>query len=167
MNELPRILVESFHRNGQVNGALLEHLTPSDLAFSDGQGGMSVGQHLEHLVGFRKGWLEEASPEYAKKLSYTTLEGHERFWKTTLDLAQLKAAFQEGDRAVLDAVRDAYASGQPFVGVYESDPAHFLQHTLIHDAHHRGQVSALLRQNGRTLEHMDEIERATWPIWRM
>lgn len=167
MNELPHILVESFHRNGQVNAALLEHLTPSDLGFSDGQGGMSVGQHLEHLVGFRKGWLEEASPEHAKKLSYTTLEGRERFWKTTLDLAQLKAAFQEGDRAVLDAVRDAYASGQSFVGVYESDPAHFLQHTLIHDAHHRGQVSVLLRQNGRTLEDMDEIERATWPIWRM
>ncbi|MFN8509671.1 MAG: DinB family protein [Deinococcaceae bacterium] len=167
MNELSRVLVESFRRNGQVNDVLLGHLTPSDLGYSDQVGGMSIGQHLEHLVGFRKGWLAEVSPEYAKNLSYITLEGDERFWKTTLDLDQLRAAFREGDCAVLDAVLDAYASGQPFADVYTSDPAHFLQHTLVHDAHHRGQVLALLRQNGRTLEHMDEIERATWPIWRM
>jgi uncharacterized damage-inducible protein DinB len=39
-------------------------------------------------------------------------------------------------------------------------------HCLVHDAHHRGQIMALLRQSGRSAEERALLEDATWPIWR-
>ena len=68
-------------------------------------------------------------------------------------------------------MQDALQEGRKFddpwkEGAYQSNPAHFLQHTIVHDSHHRGQIMALLRMNGRSQEQMEEIEEATWPIWR-
>lgn len=166
MPELPAVLLESFRRNGRVNAAMLDAITPADLDLSDGQGGMSVGQHLEHLAGMRKYWLGRVSPAHAAAVTFTTQEGDQRFWPVTLSPAGLRDAFEQGDAAALEAVQSAYAGGRSFVGVFESDPAHFLQHILVHDAHHRGQVMSLLRRGGRSTEQMDALEQATWPIWK-
>jgi len=164
--QLPPIVLEFFHRNGLVNAALLEHLTPDDLMLSDGQGGLSIGQHLEHLFGVRRYWVGKVAPTSAERIEHSTLEGNNRHWDVTLDLQSLKAAFEEGDLAALEAVQDAYRENRKFAGVYESDPSHLLFHAVVHDAHHRGQVMTLLRQHGRPLEQMDEIDGATWPIWK-
>ena len=54
------LLLESFKRNGRVNQALLDALTPADFALSDGRGGWTVWtveKHLRHMAGFRLGWL--------------------------------------------------------------------------------------------------------------
>ncbi len=165
--ELAAVLLESFRRNGLVNAALLEHLTPADLDLSDGVGGLSIGQHLEHVVGMRKYWLGKVAPELASSISFSTLEGDNPFWELTLELPALAAAFEEADHAMLEAVQAAYTEDRTFSEVYSSDPAHFLQHTLVHDAHHRGQIMVLLRQQGRTLEQMNAIDRATWPVWKL
>ena len=50
-------------------------------------------------------------------------------------------------------------------GTYQSSPAHFLQHTIVHDSHHRGQIMALLRAGGHTPEEMDALDQH-WAIWR-
>ena len=160
------LLQDSFRRNGEVNAALLDHLIDADLTLADGQGGLSIGQHLEHLVGVRRYWLGRVAPASVERLHYITLEGDNRFWDLTLDLPTLKAAFEESDAVALEAVQNAYKEGRKFSGVYESDPAHFLQHMLVHDSHHRGQIMTLLRQCGRSLEQMDALEQATWPIWK-
>ncbi|GBF05487.1 putative DinB family protein [Deinococcus aerius] len=164
--ELPAVLLESFQRNGRVNAAMLDAITEADLDLSDGQGGMSVGQHLEHLAGMRRYWVGRVSPAHAEAMTFTTQEADQRFWTVTLSPAELREAFSQGDAAALEAVQSAYAEGRSFTGVYESDPAHFLQHTIVHDAHHRGQVMNLLRRGGRSLEQMDALEQATWPIWK-
>lgn len=164
--EVPAVLLESFRRNGRVNAALLDAITRADLDLSDGQGGMSIGQHLEHLAGMRKYWLGRVSPAHAEAITFTTQEGDQRFWEVTLSPAELRAAFEQGDAAALEAVQSASAGGRGFSGVYESDPAHFLQHIIVHDSHHRGQVMNLLRRGGRSLEQMDALERATWPVWK-
>ena len=160
------MLLEFFARNGRVNAAVLDALGEGDLDLSDGQGGMSVGQHLGHLAGFRKGWLGRVASAHAAGLPSVVDRNETTFWLTTRDLSAIREAFEAGDQAALAAVRDAYHDGRPFERFYTSDPAHFLQHVLIHDAHHRGQVLSLLRQNGRSLEQMDELDAATWPIWR-
>ncbi len=166
MRELPTVLLESFRRNGRVNAAVLERLTPEDLALDDGRGGWSVGQHLGHLVDFRVGWLTRVSPPHAEGLPELLDGTEERFWLNTTDRARIREAFDQGDAAALAAVQTAYAEDRAFPHAYTSDPAHFLQHILVHDAHHRGQVMSLLRQGGRTTDQMDELETATWPIWR-
>lgn len=63
--------MESFKRNGRVNQALLDALTPADFALSDGRGGWTVWtveKHLRHMAGFRVGWLWIISREHAGPL---------------------------------------------------------------------------------------------------
>ncbi len=160
---VPELVLESFARNGRVNAALLGHLSEADLKVSDHQGGMSVVEQLAHMAGFRKDWLSEISPAHADALDFELGPNNTL---VTRDLGELKRAFTESDAAVLSAVQAALSEGRSFEGQYESHPVHFLQHTLVHDAHHRGQLMTLLRQGGHTAEQMAALERASWPIWR-
>ena len=159
---LSPLMLESFKRNGRVNTALLDHLSDADLSISDGQGGMSVVEQIAHMAGFRKDWLSEISPSHAATLDVEL----ENDMLTLRDPAELRQALSEGDAAVLAAIRDALKDDRDFEGAYESNPAHFLQHALVHDAHHRGQIMMLLRQSGYSPQQMAALEQATWPIWR-
>ncbi|BDP40564.1 damage-inducible protein DinB [Deinococcus aetherius] len=172
MNELS-LLLESFRRNGRVNGTLLDALTPADFELSDGRGGWTVERHLRHMAAFRVGWLWNLSPEHANPLLDHTQKDADGdpLWRwQNSPPAELAAALGAGDEAALEAVRAHLASGEPFndpwnEGAYRSNPAHFLQHTIVHDSHHRGQVLALLRQGGRTPEQMEALDEH-WAIWR-
>ena len=159
-------LLESFSRNGRVNAALLSAITAADLTASDGQGGWNVGQHLGHLAEFRYEWLTLISPEHAAALP-SVLEGDEQgFHLTTNDIAVLAGAFSAGDGAALTAVTRALEENMSFKGAYESHPVHFLQHILVHDAHHRGQVVSLLRRSGWPSAQLVALENALWPSGR-
>lgn len=162
-NTVDAVVLESFARNGRVNVALLDHLADADLALTDGQGGMSVVEQVAHMAGFRKDWLNEVSPAHAETLDFELGPNNTL---VTRDLGELRRALTEGDAAVLAAVQQALSEQRAFQGEYESNPVHFLQHTLVHDAHHRGQLMTLLRQGGHGAEQMAALERATWPIWR-
>ncbi|ULH16313.1 DinB family protein [Deinococcus sp. KNUC1210] len=157
MREIPALVLESFARNGRVNAALIAALTADDLTRSNGPDGNTIAELLAHIADFRRGWLSRISPAHAEQLTRSSDQA---------GVSELQAAFEAGDRAALEAVQAAYAEGRTFEAAYRSDPAHFLQHTLVHDSHHRGQIFTLLRQSGRSAEQMDEIEEAVWPIWR-
>ncbi|WP_407539600.1 DinB family protein [Deinococcus radiomollis] len=162
MSGLPALLAESFARNGRVNAALLAALSPADLSLEDGPEGNSIDELLAHMAGFRRGWLENISPPHAEGLSKVNDDA---------DAAALGNAFSAGDAAALKAVQDALAEGRAFAdpwkeGAYASNPAHFLQHTIVHDSHHRGQIASLLRRSGWPKERLEQLEEATWPIWR-
>jgi len=159
---VPELLLESFARNGRVNAAVLDSLSAADLALEDAPEGNSVGELLAHMAGFRQSWLVNISPPHAEGLTKV---------EDDADLDTLWAAFASGDAAALKAVQDALQEGRVFEdpwkeGAYQSNPAHFLQHTIVHDSHHRGQIIMLLRRNGWTKERLEELEEATWPVWR-
>lgn len=156
---------ESFRRNARVNEALLAALTPPDLALGDGRGGWTVGEHLGHLAGFRLGWLSEISPPHTEELPHLGHADGQSVWHATGTLEEIGAALRAGDRAAMDAVQAALGENRSFIGAYSSHPAHFLQHIIVHDSHHRGQVMTLLRQGGRTPEQMDALDDH-WAIWR-
>ena len=167
---IPDLLLESFHRNGRVNQALLAALTPADLSLSDGRGGWTVGQHLGHLAYFRPGWLSLISPADAQGLP-EVVSGDWQHFELSADLPTLAGAFRLGDEAALRAVQTALEEGRTFPdphgeGTYQAHPAHFLQHIIVHDSHHRGQVMGLLRQGGRSAEDMDQLDSPLWAIWR-
>ena len=159
-------LFQAFERNGRVNTAMLAALSDEDLNLAPG-GGWSIGKHLCHLVGFRRGWLTHISPLHAEALQPAIEYVGEDDFKPTLHTVQeIAAGFREGDAAALAAVRAAQAEGRSFERVYESNPVNYLVHAVVHDAHHRGQIMSMLRQSGRTIEEMDSLEGQTWPIWR-
>ncbi|GGL85367.1 damage-inducible protein DinB [Deinococcus aerolatus] len=165
----PTLLYEAFRRNGHVNAFLLDELTDADLARSDSHGGMTVAQMFSHMGASRGGWLQEMSPTHAA--STLTLTGGESIWGWhATDRATLRAMLTAGDEAALQAVRAHVDSGEPFadprgVDTFASHPAHFLLYMIVHDANHRGQIVALLRQSGRSPERLDRLEQQ-WDIWR-
>ncbi|HZW99664.1 MAG TPA: DinB family protein [Trueperaceae bacterium] len=159
-----KLILEAFDRNARVNRATLGTLTMEDLNHSDGAGGFSVGQHLADIVDFRPGWLSRVSPAHAEGIPDVT--GDTPTWLTVSSIEELQRAFDAGDAAVKEAVISAVNEGRSFEGAYPSHPAHFLQHTIVHDSHHRGQILALLRQAGRPAEVREELEGASWAIWR-
>lgn len=158
------LLLESFDRNARVTRALLDTLTMDDLEYGDGVGGFNIGQHLADIVNFRPSWLKRVSPGHAARV--TDVTGDSPTWLIIESIAELQAAFDEGDAAMRSAVLDAMAAGRGFEGYYESHPAHLIQHCIVHDSHHRGQIAALLRQAGRPEDRRMALEDLSWAIWR-
>lgn len=156
---------EAFDRNARVNREVLATLDMRDLDHSDGVGGFTVGQHLADIVGFRRDWLMRVSPEHAQRLADATDEA-DPHWLRAERIDDLQAAFDQGDAAIRDAVLSAVNEGRRFEAAYASHPAQLVVHCIVHDAHHRGQILALLRQAGRPAEERERLETATWPIWR-
>src|SRR5690554_5868346 len=159
------LLLEAFDRNARVTRALLDTMTMEDLMYEDGSGGFNIGQHLADLVNFRPSWLARVSPEHAERVKDVTADDSPT-WLAVSSIAELQAAFDEGDAAMKDAVLDALSEGRGFERAYQSHPAHMLQHCIVHDSHHRGQILALLRQSGRPAVVREELEELTWAIWR-
>lgn len=167
------LLHDSFRRNARVNTVLLDALKPEEYDLSDGQGGQTIAQILRHMAGFRVGWLWNLSRAHAAPLLDPTRQDADGdpLWRwQDSPPNELGAAFTAGDEAALQAVQAALAEGRAFddpwkEGAYASNPAHFLQHTIVHDSHHRGQIMTLLRRGGRTAEEMDALDEH-WAIWR-
>lgn len=156
---------EAFERNARVNRAVLATLDMPMLDVDDGVGGFSIGQHLADVVSFRRSWLERVAPDHAARVP-DPIDMNSPTWLAASTIAELQAAFDVGDAAVRAAVLDAASAGRRFEGVYETHPAHLMLHCIVHDAHHRGQIMALLRQSGRSAQERERLEEATWPIWR-
>lgn len=162
------LLLEAFARNGEVNAILLGALVESDLDLSDGKGGWTIGQHLAHAAEFRHGWLSRISPQHAEGIPSVADEGEDgSIVLTTRSPAVVAEAFAAGDRAALAAVNAALDEGRSFERAYQSHPAQFLVHAVVHDAHHRGQAVSLLRAGGsRTAQQLEDLEDLMWPVWR-
>ncbi len=159
------LLFESFDRNARVTRAILDTLTMEDLAYGNEQGGFNIGQHLADIVEFRPGWLNRVSPAHAEGIP-NVIDGASPTWLGIGSIAELQAAFDAGDTALKAAVLGAVREGRSFEAAYRSHPAHFMQHCIVHDSHHRGQILALLRQAGRPAELREQLEDETWPVWR-
>lgn len=159
------IVFESFDRNARVTRKLLETLDMNVLLYDDGMGGFNIGNHLADIVSFRKDWLERVSPKHAQQVE-SVIDESKPTWLGMESIAQLQQGFDSGDRALREAVLSAVTEGRKFKGYYESHPAHLMQHCIVHDSHHRGQILALLRQSGRSADQREQLEKATWPIWR-
>jgi uncharacterized damage-inducible protein DinB len=148
-----------------VDGRTLATLDMQALHHSDGVGGYSVGQHLADIVSFRREKIEAVAPAYAERVP-DVIDVTAPTWLAVASIEELRAAFDAGDAAMRDAVLEAVEGGRRFEALYVSHPAHLIVHCIVHDAHHRGQILALLRQAGRSADDRNRLEDETWSVWR-
>jgi uncharacterized damage-inducible protein DinB len=160
-----RLVFEAFDRNAEVNRATLATLDMEALNHSDGVGGYSVGQHLADIVSFRREKIEAVAPAYAERVP-DVIDVNAPTWLGVASIDELRAAFEAGDAAMRDAVQAAVEAGRRFEDLYASHPAHLIVHCIVHDAHHRGQILALLRQAGRSADDRNRLEDESWSVWR-
>lgn len=161
----PTLAFDAFDRNARVNAATLDDLTDDLLSFSDDTGGFGIGQHLADMVSFRRDWLSRVAPAYAERVDDPTDMAHPS-WLRARTIAELRTDFDAGDAALRAAVADHVTDGTAFEPVYRSHPAALLLHCVVHDAHHRGQIAALVRRSGRSEERRHALEGRTWAVWR-
>jgi len=159
------LVFEAFDRNAEVNRATLATLDMQALNHGDGVGGYSVGQHLADIVSFRREKIETVAPAYAERIPDVT-DVNAPTWLGVASIDELRAAFDAGDAAMRDAVQEAVEAGRRFEALYASHPAHLIVHCIVHDAHHRGQILALLRQAGRSADDRNRLEDESWSVWR-
>jgi uncharacterized damage-inducible protein DinB len=160
-----RLVFEAFDRNAEVNRATLATLDMQALNHGDGVGGYNVGQHLADIVGFRREKVEAVALAHAERVP-DVIDASAPTWLAVASIDELQAAFDAGDAAMRDAVQEAVEAGRRFEALYASHPAHLLVHCIVHDAHHRGQILALLRQAGRSADERNRLEDETWSAWK-
>lgn len=147
---------------------VIEGLTPEDFTGSERGPSGSIRTKLVHMLSAEWGWLARCGgPDRGPKLEpqdFATLAAIEETW----------GRVQRGRRELLSTLKDddvlrmiTYYNDN---GEARSLPlGEMMQHAANHNAHHRGQVSLMLRMLGHTPGNVDQLfyhgERRGVPVW--
>lgn len=161
----PVLVLDAFDRNARVNAATIDDLSDELLGYSDDPGGYLIGQHLADMLDLREGKLAQVAPEHASPLESAT-HADRPTWLRATTVAEVARDFARWDGALRGAVVSFVDEQRRFEPIYRSHPATLLLHCIVHDAHHRGQIAALVRRSGQSQERRSALEDRTWSIWR-
>ncbi len=160
-----RDLLVTLDASHQVDRALLEHLTLEMMHAVVPGGGMSVAQHLAHLLGATKTWLARLAPDEAVGLPDlfdrdAALEGRADAFAAETEPARVSEVAETIHDALVRTVADAAAvwpGALPHRSITQ-----FVTHMMVHAAHHRGQILLALKASGHPLPDED----AMWQPWK-
>jgi uncharacterized damage-inducible protein DinB len=158
---------QAWGNNLRVNQVVLSHLTPEMLGARTPGGGMSVAQHLAHIVGTVKYWGTQFGPDMLALPRLFTVredldESDPEAYVPETDLERIAGVMEETYRAALKVAEAATGKGATEYGEAHDSPDAYLIHMLAHDAHHRGQLLLALKTAGFALPDED----AVWGPWR-
>ena len=131
-----------WHRNQSINQGLLTHLEEDDLDFRYASRVRNIGKTWIHIHEVRRLWLGSLDLDQAEGLEKIPRpEGPlKELIVQQLDLsAEVMALFFE----------KAFEKGK--VPGFKGSPGEFVAYLVAHEAHHRGQIIAALRINGKKL----------------
>lgn len=164
---LSPVVAQAWDADRRVTQALLEHLTPAMLDARTPGGGMTVAEHLAHVVGSTKYWGMELAPDPLGTLpDLVADDGHPGDGRPAgapaveHDLAVIRAVYADTSAAARSTVDAAPAGGRGSLP-HPSGEA-YLIHMMVHAAHHRGQILLALKTNGFALPDED----ALWSPWK-
>ena len=136
-------LVETWQINNRVNLYLLDAITAEHLAFVSASKGRNAGEQFAHLHNVRLMWLKSAAPEL--------LAGLDKIEKPqALDKALLQASLTASGEAVAALLRHSLAADGRVKG-FKPHVTAFVGYIVAHEAHHRGQIALIMKQNGAPL----------------
>jgi uncharacterized damage-inducible protein DinB len=149
-------LTETFAINNRVNLYLLEAIQEAHLAdVYPVARGRCVGKQWAHLHDVRLMWLKAAAPGSMNGMQ--KLEESASLSKTALS----KALIQSGK--AIELLFDQ-AAGTGKIKGFKPHPTAFLGYLLAHEAHHRGQIMVILKQNGHMVDKKIQFGIWEWGV---
>ena len=150
-------LKESWRINTEINLNLLEHLNLEMLNTQPPGAGLSVAQHIVHMIDALISWgMFFDKPRFS---SIPDLyEPKNEVLDPLKDVGVLRNVMKVSRELALEAAEAATDKGKlPYYSIET-----LLIHIIAHDAHHRGQIMLALKTAGFTLPSNNAI----WSPWR-
>jgi uncharacterized damage-inducible protein DinB len=143
--------IETWEINEKMNEFLLKGIKENQLSDRSALKGRSVAEQFAHIHNVRLMWLKAASP--------VLLENQKKLEKedavTKLDLMEY---LQQSSQTVSKLLEESFATGR--VKGFKPHPEAFLGYLIAHEAHHRGQIILVLKENG----HMPD-KKVLYGLW--
>ena len=136
-------LVETWQINNRVNLYLLDAIAPETLSAVSASKGRNAGEQFAHLHNVRLMWLKSAAPELL-----AGLEKIEKPQATDKDL--LRDSLTASGAALAEMIQRAAATDGRVKG-FKPHVTAFVGYIVAHEAHHRGQIALIMKQNGTPL----------------
>ena len=136
-------LVETWQINNRINLYLLDAIAPETLTAVSASKGRNAGEQFAHLHNVRLMWLKSATPEL--------LEGLEKLEKPqATDQDLLCRSLTASGAALAEMIQRAAATDGRVKG-FKPHVTAFVGYIVAHEAHHRGQIALIMKQNGTPL----------------
>lgn len=148
-------LIESWRIHNRVNLYLLAAIPSEALGSVSSLKGRTVFQLFAHMHNVRLMWLQASAPELMEDLEKVdgTDGTHDR----------LKIALEASSRAIEALLRKAFAEGGR-VKNFKPHAAGFLGYLMSHEAHHRGQMTMILKALGQPLDNKTDYGMWEWGV---
>jgi len=146
---------ETWSIHNRINLFLLDAVSHDQLALLPSAKGRSVGQLFAHMNDVRLMWLKASAPEL--------LEGLKKLGPDSHSKADIALALQNSGKAIESILGQASLAGGRVKG-FKPHVTAFLGYLIAHEAHHRGQVALILRQNGQPLDKKISYGMWEWGV---
>ena len=132
-------LIETWAISHRMNEFLLTGIKEEYFDDVSSAKGRSVGKQLAHIHNVRIMWLEVAAPELMKGLKKIDNEA-------VITKQLLLDQYDKSQAAIGALLSKGLETGK--IKGFKPHPQAFLGYLIAHEAHHRGQIILILRENG-------------------
>jgi uncharacterized damage-inducible protein DinB len=134
-----KALIETWQINHKMNECLIFSIKENNFSDLSVANGRNVGEQLAHIHNVRLMWLKVAAPDLFE--SQKKLEKEEVFTKELI-LDELK----KSAKGITKLLERGFTTGR--IKGFKPHPEAFLGYMIAHEAHHRGQLILILKENG-------------------
>ena len=132
-------LIDTWRINQEMNLSLVLDIKEESFSDISTAKGRTIGEQLAHIHNVRLMWLKVASPEL--------LPSQKKFEKETpFSKRELMKEMEKSSEAVISLLKDGFTTGR--IKGFKPHPEAFLGYMIAHEAHHRGQIILILKENG-------------------